>query len=791
MIPILFPKDATTWTSNGLGRLPETISCKVTEERNGEYELEMQYPVSGSRFNDLLNDNIIYAKAFEGTDADHPFQPFRIYKVSKPLNGKVTVYARHNSYRLSYTPVGFLESKQYSAKSALTHITEHIKDPNGCPYKFSTDIASNPITFGIDKPISVRSAIGGTDGFLDTYGGEMLWDDYDVKILSSRGRDNGVQIRYGKNLTDLKEEENIEKTYTAIFGFYNAEADASNAERKIEGSILKCANAGNFPYIRTYIYDCSSDFNDTVIKGYRVGQNFFTDSDHKEGVVVIKNNYYEDDGTIITGYFDGTRFYTDSDNKTAIVPEGYKYYSDGNTMQRGYLHNGAFYEDSSFEKAMNARRNVYYVDQSTDTNHVYIWNGSGYQYQAGDESDFTNFKGLYTWNGSSYQFYKLTDDATNEIKNYVWRYNGSTYEIEQRTIPLVSDIDRLATKYMSEHDFGVPEVSMTVSYQPLWETEEYKNTAPIESVKLCDTVTVIFEKLGVHTTAKVTKTVYNVLLNRYDSISVDSDWNKNKTRDLSGTIANQSNTIKDAASGVSQDLQNVIRRATSMISGGLGGYVRLRYDKNNLPEELLIMDESDYTKAKNVMRFNKNGIGFSQTGYQGPFTSAWTIDGTFSANWITTGLLTAVTMQTASTGLRIVIEGLTSAIKGMSGNEIVNIIDMINGSGPDAKLLIDAKEGLVIRTPKISVVDKSYGSGAAIVTDTRTDAFRAITNVEKMLNTNRPDPNEPETYELRLSSTDDGWLLVTLPVWIKYTATDLSFINGMAVSGGKSYSATI
>ena len=566
MIPILFDKTATTWTTNGLGRLSEAISCKVTEERNGEYELEMQYPVSGHLFHYLLNDNVIYAKAFEGTDNDHPYQPFRIYKVSKPLSGKVTVSARHNSYRLSYTPVGFVTSSDKSAKDSLAAIALAIKDKS-CPYKFFTDISSAPLSFGIDAPVSVRSAIGGDKGFLDIYGGEVKWDDYDVSILSSRGRDNGVAIRYGKNLTDLKEEENIEKTYTAIFGYYKADAQASTPERKIEGSIIKCANADKFPYIRTYIYNCSSDFNDTVTKGYRVGQSFYKDSDHKEGVVVVKNNYYEDSGTIITGYFDGSSFYTDSDNKVKITPELYKYYSDGNTLQRGYIQGNNFYTDSSHDTLITPRLNVYYVDQSKDTNTVYIWNGSSYVIQSGEESDYTNYKGLYTWNGSSYQFYKLTQDATNEIKNYVWRYNGSTYEIEQNTIPLVSDIDRLSTKYMNDHDFGVPEVSMTVSYQPLWETEEYKDLYPIESVKLCDTVTVIFEKLGVHTSAKVTKTVYNTLLNRYDSIEVDSNWNKNKTRDLSGTIANQSNTIKEASSGLSSDHREVIQRQAEMITG--------------------------------------------------------------------------------------------------------------------------------------------------------------------------------------------------------------------------------
>ena len=79
MIPILYPATETEFETNGLGALSDVSSCVVTEERNGSYELEMQYPVSGRHYSDIALDTIIYAQPADGKDP----QPFQIYKISK------------------------------------------------------------------------------------------------------------------------------------------------------------------------------------------------------------------------------------------------------------------------------------------------------------------------------------------------------------------------------------------------------------------------------------------------------------------------------------------------------------------------------------------------------------------------------------------------------------------------------------------------------------------------------------------------------------------------------------
>ena len=101
MIPILYPSTETAYENNGLGRLADAISCTVEEERNGIYELTMEYPVGGRHFGQLLLSNIIYCRASQDTK----MQAFRIYDVSDAIDGITTIKAQHISYQLTAIPV--------------------------------------------------------------------------------------------------------------------------------------------------------------------------------------------------------------------------------------------------------------------------------------------------------------------------------------------------------------------------------------------------------------------------------------------------------------------------------------------------------------------------------------------------------------------------------------------------------------------------------------------------------------------------------------------------------------
>lgn len=94
----------------------------------------------------------------------------------------------------------------------------------------------------------------------------------------------------------------------------------------------------------------------------------------------------------------------------------------------------------------------------------------------------------------------------------------------------------------------------------------------------------------------------------------------------------------------SQIWANRVLEATEWLTNG-DGYVVALQDASGNWTDLLFMDTADISTASDVLRVNKNGIGFSHNGVNGPYESAWTIDGKFNADFIYSGHLSANRIQ--------------------------------------------------------------------------------------------------------------------------------------------------
>lgn len=455
MKPILFESGETDFTSNGLGRLSDCTSCVVTEERNGAYELEMGYPITGVHYSDIQDSRIIYAPH----DDTKKRQPFRIYKISKPISGIVTVNARHLTYDLSTIPV-----KPFSAGSCVEAL-QGLKSNalTACPFEFWTD-KSVMAKFSTSVPASIRSLLGGQEGsILDTYGtGEYEWDGYTVKFHLHRGADSGVTVRYGKNLTDIEAEASSENAYDGVVPYWASQDEVVTLS------------------------------TDPII-------------------------------------------WKDGSGKTKAVP----------------LDLSSNWQDKPTEGQLRSAAKSYVAARSTNA-------------------------------------------LSQNIK---------------------------------------------IEFVQLWQTEEYKDIAPLQRVKLCDTVTVQHPGLGISVAAKVIAVKYNVLLDRYDEMEL-GDAKQTLRDNVTAEIGAATKKL------VSQSFMDAaIQKASELIRGGLGGHIVFGTNANGEPEEILVMDTADKNTAVNVIRINKNGIGFSSTGYNGPFKSAWTIDGHFVADFITTGTIRAALIK--------------------------------------------------------------------------------------------------------------------------------------------------
>ena len=225
MIPILYDKDETAFTSNGIGILSDTTFCNVTEERNGVYEITFSYPIDGALYEYIQEGCFVKAKANETSEA----QIFHIYKSSKPLNGIITYYGEHISYELTGNPVEKVVITNATGAQGLNKVLEAALVPHS--YRGLSDIASRKST--VLSLLSVRAALGGVEGsLLDVYGGEYEFDNFTIKLHENRGSDTGIIIGYGKNLTDLQQEKNISETYTALFPYakYTPEKEEGDEE---------------------------------------------------------------------------------------------------------------------------------------------------------------------------------------------------------------------------------------------------------------------------------------------------------------------------------------------------------------------------------------------------------------------------------------------------------------------------------------------------------------------------------------------------------------------------------
>lgn len=375
VIPILYESTLSdaTFITNGICRLSDTISCTVTEERNGEFKLELEYPFSGVHAEEIEVNRIIKAKSNDTSD----HQCFRIASVSPSLDGKrITVKANHISYDLSYYPVAPFSGTFNSVATAILGIFNN--SINTLPFENGADyVTGTTYTFDVVQPKSVRACLGGSEGsVLDRFGGEFEWDNRIIKWHEERGSDNGVTIRYGKNLTNFEQETSIANTVCGILPFYSYNGET------IYGDIQYSSNYTDFPFLKVIAVDFTDKF--------------------------------------------------------------------------------------------------------------------------------------------------MGDDGSTEP-----------------TEPTTSELETLATEYISANSIGQPEVCITVEFFPIWQTEDYKDFKDLETVSLCDTVTVIFPELNVSTQAKVVKTVYNTLLEKYNSVELGSI-----KRTLADTIADISTTGNTVGDGI-------------------------------------------------------------------------------------------------------------------------------------------------------------------------------------------------------------------------------------------------
>lgn len=255
LVAILYKANETDFSHLGLGVLNESVSNLITEERNGVFELELKYPTEGAIFKELKLDRLIKA------DANHKLkdQRFKIIRISKPMDGIVTVFAEHISYLSQDFALKPLVNFSGTASVALNTWKNNLIDIS--PFTVYSDIAT--VSSGkwmIQNLTSAREALGGVVGsVLDSYGGEFEFDNYNIRLYANRGKQSDALIAYGRNLTELTQEETIDTTYTSLYPYANVTVNNKETLLTLPEYFIDSQYVGNYARRKIQTIDLSGD----------------------------------------------------------------------------------------------------------------------------------------------------------------------------------------------------------------------------------------------------------------------------------------------------------------------------------------------------------------------------------------------------------------------------------------------------------------------------------------------------------------------------------------------------
>lgn len=271
MKPILFDYEGYGLDTNGVGVLRDCLSCVVTEEVNGIYECEFTYPITGKYYNELINGPDGENLGIIGVVHDHngDIQPFDIYKYTAPINGVVTFYARHVSYRLISQivgwPSGLTVTNTAYLFSTVLQGPESPVYPSGQSFSWvdhANYVASEGYSMSWKGPVTARQLMFtgyrtdeayGTESIIKSFPGEFRFDQFDIHYYRQRGSYNGVQFRYGKNMTGINREKDVSEVVTAVFPYWMSKDDPPEI---VYGTLQQS------PHVGTYYHAAPLDLSD-------------------------------------------------------------------------------------------------------------------------------------------------------------------------------------------------------------------------------------------------------------------------------------------------------------------------------------------------------------------------------------------------------------------------------------------------------------------------------------------------------------------------------------------------
>lgn len=241
MIPVIFKPGEKDFTTNGLGRLIDATRCEITEEANGKYELEMDYPAI-SRFSDYFENGYQIKAKPNDLEEYHIFEIKQTFKDT--FTNSIVIYAQSRTYKLGNRQVRLVTVDNRNGAEAMRLIEQNMDEP--CDIKLHSDI--NTASSTIFEARNVLNCIAGEQGSLLQYwGGEIKREPFKLSLLRRRGRDNVGTVRYGKDLKGLTIKFDWQSIVTKVLPFAELQSGADGTSQRIYGNAVKSEYINKYP----------------------------------------------------------------------------------------------------------------------------------------------------------------------------------------------------------------------------------------------------------------------------------------------------------------------------------------------------------------------------------------------------------------------------------------------------------------------------------------------------------------------------------------------------------------
>ncbi|EIB6829897.1 peptidoglycan DD-metalloendopeptidase family protein [Enterococcus faecalis] len=241
LIPVIFKPREKDFTTNGLGRLIDATRCEITEEANGKYELEMDYPAI-SRFSDYFENGYQIKAKPNDLEEYHIFEIKQTFKDT--FTNSIVIYAQSRTYKLGNRQVRLVTVDNRNGAEAMKLIEQNMDEP--CDIKLYSDInTASSTTF---EARNVLNCIAGEQGSLLQYwGGEIKREPFKLSLLRRRGRDNVGTVRYGKDLKGLTIKFDWQSIVTKVLPFAELQSGADGTSQRIYGNAVKSEYISKYP----------------------------------------------------------------------------------------------------------------------------------------------------------------------------------------------------------------------------------------------------------------------------------------------------------------------------------------------------------------------------------------------------------------------------------------------------------------------------------------------------------------------------------------------------------------